>query len=129
MAVGVDVRSLERIVLWHPSVPLHAQNLAGQAAEVLGQRTIFNPTRRDIEMPVGADGDATAVVKSVTRNPGKQYARLSPGFPVEPRLNDLVRQAGVGPIGVIQVCEPTRLEVLGQRHAEKAASTVMRNRV
>ena len=32
-------------------------------AEVLGQSAVFDPTRRHVEMPVGADGDAAAVVE------------------------------------------------------------------
>jgi hypothetical protein len=63
VAVGVDVRSLERIVLRHLPTLSHAQDLARQAAEVLREPAILRPPRRDIQMSVGTYGDASAIVK------------------------------------------------------------------
>jgi hypothetical protein len=63
VAERVDVRTLEGIVLRHLSVSRPAQDLARQTAEVLRQRTVFRPARGDVQMPIGADCDASAVVE------------------------------------------------------------------
>ena len=77
VAVGIDIGSLEGIVRRHLSVACHAEDLAGQAAEVLRQCTVFGPARRDIHKSVGTDRDASSIVEPVTRNAREQHARLS----------------------------------------------------
>ena len=69
VTVRVDVGTCERVVRGHLAVPRHAQDFAGQTAEVLREFSTRRPPRGDIQMPVRTDGEAPTIVQMVARDP------------------------------------------------------------
>ena len=97
--VGPHRRSGKRVVRWHGTIRVDAKDLARQRCSVLRKRWIRDLAGRDVELAVGAERNASAVVTRPGGDAGENRCRVGERAVGETHLHDAV-VAARGEVGV-----------------------------